>query len=45
MVGIDTSVVLVFQHRTAGDQLPTLEDPDLGWIVLGLDDLVGALPA
>ena len=38
MAGIDTTLVLAFQHRMAGDQLAILENPNLGWVVLDLDD-------
>ena len=38
MAGIDPSLVLALQHGMAGDQLAILEDPDLGRMVLDLDD-------
>ncbi|CAM4175052.1 hypothetical protein PAYE108092_21000 [Paracoccus yeei] len=38
MAGIDPALVLAFQHRVAGDQCAILEDPDLGRVVLDLDD-------
>lgn len=38
MAGIDPSLVLALQHGMTGDQLTILEDPNLGRVVLGLDD-------
>jgi hypothetical protein len=38
MTWIDPAPVLAFQHRMTGDQLSILEDPDLGRMVLNLDD-------
>ena len=38
MAGIDPSLVLALQHGMAGDQLAILEDPNLGRVVLDLDD-------
>jgi hypothetical protein len=38
MAGIDPSLVLAFQHGRAGGQLAILEDPNLGRVVLDLDD-------
>ena len=38
MAGIDPALVLALQHRMARDQLAVLEDPNLGGMVLDLDD-------
>ncbi len=37
MAGIDTLLVLAFEHWMAGDQLPVLEDAYLCRVVLNLD--------
>ena len=38
MAGIDAALVLALQHRMAGDQMAVLEDPNLGRMVLNLND-------
>ena len=38
MAGIDPSLVLALHHRMTGDELAILEDPNLGRVVLDLDD-------
>ena len=38
MAGVDPALVLALQNRMAGDQLTILEDPQLGGMVLDLDE-------